>query len=199
MWTEFSLRSKVPILLFPMSSTILNDPLEEIDDPTPVPEVLWMFSRRKGNEKLTFTLQDNPHFYHEFPLKDSVSEFDSWKDGRGFHRDPLTEIGPGLEQTGTIYIIPDKPCRLFLDVPEPRVFGNLWCPQKKVILKGECISFTCFPCTPTRNYLRYSGLFGFRRQYSSQNRPEDTGLLVPTVFHGCIPLTIIRATIFSCR
>jgi hypothetical protein len=142
MRTEFSLISKVPVLLFPMVSTILNYPLEEIDGPTTVPEILWMFSCRKGNEKLTFTLQDNPHFYRKFPLKASESEFDSWKDGKGFQREPLTEIS---EQIRTVYVIPDKPCRLYLDVPEPRVFGNLWCPQKKVILKGERISFYLFP------------------------------------------------------
>jgi hypothetical protein len=125
---------------YPLIPTVFhhsNDPLAEIDDPTPVPEILWMFSCRKGDQKLTFRLQDNPHFYHKFPLKASESEFDSRKDGKGFHRDPLTEIGPGLEQTDTVFIIPDKPCRLYLDVAEPRVFGNLWHPRRKVILKGE--------------------------------------------------------------
>jgi hypothetical protein len=116
-----------------------------------------MLNCRKGNEKLTFTLKDNPHFYHKFPIKASESEFDIWKDGKGFHRDPLTEIGPDLEQNDTVYIIPDKSCRLYLDVAESRVFGNLWCPQKKVILKGEWMFFTCFPYTPTWNCFKIFG------------------------------------------
>jgi hypothetical protein len=107
---------------------ILNSFQEEIDRPTSIPEILWMFSRRKGNEKGAFSLKDNLHFYDAFPLKASESGFD----GKDFHQDALTEIRP---EQGTVYVIPDKPCRLFLDVYEPRVFGNLWCPRKKVILK----------------------------------------------------------------
>jgi hypothetical protein len=130
---------------------ILSEPLEEIDDPTPVAEALWVFNHRKGHGIHTFTLKDNPHFYPEFPLKGHESEFDTWKDGKGFHRKPLMHIGPGLENHDTVYVIPDKPCRLYLDVDQPRVFGNLWCPHRKVILKGEWIYFlsVCLTCQPT--------------------------------------------------
>jgi hypothetical protein len=96
-----------------------------------------MFSRKKGKEKVTVKLTENPHFYLQIPRKQSVSEFDIFKDGKGFHREALTHIGP--DQNDIVYIIPDKSCRLYLNVAEPRVFGNLWCPQKKFILKGEWI------------------------------------------------------------
>ena len=111
--------------------------LEEIDDPTSVAQILWIFSRRKGEGRVT--LKENPHFYLEIPQEGSKSEFDSWQDGKGFHRDPLTQIGPGLGQNSTVYVLLDKSCRLYLDIDQPRVFGNLWHPQKRVILKGEWV------------------------------------------------------------
>jgi hypothetical protein len=106
---------------------------EEIDDPTSVAHMIWIFSRRRDNKRIT--LKENPHFYLDIPQKGSESEFDSWK---GFHRDPLTQIGPGLENNSTVYVLRDKSCRLYLDldVAGSRVFGNLWQPHKKIILKG---------------------------------------------------------------
>ncbi|KAI0247276.1 hypothetical protein BJV78DRAFT_1247170 [Lactifluus subvellereus] len=109
---------------------------EEIDDPTPVAQILWIFSHRKGEGRIT--LKENPHFYLEIPQEGSKSEFDSLQDGKGFHRDPLTQIGPGLGQNDTVYVLLDKSCRLYLDVGKPRVFGNLWHPQKRIILKDIC-------------------------------------------------------------
>jgi hypothetical protein len=112
---------------------ILRIPLEEIDDPTPIPQILWIFGRRRDDKRIT--LEENPHFYHDIPLRGSgsESEFDDWKGDKGFHRDPLTEIGSG---NGTVYVILDKLPRLYLDAPEPHIFSNMWRPQKKIILKG---------------------------------------------------------------
>jgi hypothetical protein len=127
----------VILFFFSALSVILREPIEEIDDPTTVAQILWIFSRRKGDRRIT--LKENPHFYLKIPRKGAESEFDSWQDGKGFHRDPLSQIGPDLEQNGTVYVILDKKCRLYLDVAETRVFGNLCQPHKKIILKGEWV------------------------------------------------------------
>ncbi|KAH9974891.1 hypothetical protein BGW80DRAFT_121903 [Lactifluus volemus] len=125
------------MVLGPTSDRHQRELLEELDDPTTIPQILWIFHNKKGDKRIT--LKDNPHFYLKLPSKGLESEFDSWKDGKGFHRDPLTHIGPDLEQNGTVYVILDRSSsRLYLDVAESRVFGNLWHPRKKIILKDIC-------------------------------------------------------------
>jgi hypothetical protein len=122
---------------------ILRISLEEIDDPTTIPQMLWAFSRKRSKERIPVTLKENPHFYLKIPQNgDSDPGFDSWEDGKGFHREPLTQIGFGLEEGDTVYVLWDKPCRLYVDVAKPRVFGNLWQPQKKIILKGAWVFLT---------------------------------------------------------
>jgi hypothetical protein len=112
---------------------------EGIDESTTVAEMIWLLSLKKGKDRFPFKLKDNPHFYLDIPPKQPTSAFDRWENGRGFHRDPLTHMGSKLEKHDIIFVLSDKSCRLYLysDDAEPRVFGNLWQPHKKYILKGE--------------------------------------------------------------
>ena len=93
-----------------------------------IPEILWILCRKKR-----ITWNQNPHVYSDLP---SVArEF-----GRNFHHKPLNDdsfrqalVGDSIR----IYILLDKPCRLHLDGDNSRVFGNVWQPHHKFILKGE--------------------------------------------------------------
>ena len=58
--------------------------------------------------------------------------------GRNFHKEPFKfDFSCDLKENDTIYVLLDKSCHLFLHIAKPRTFGNLWKPDKVVILKGE--------------------------------------------------------------
>jgi hypothetical protein len=76
-------------------------------------------------------LKQNPHFY--LKLSEDAASY-----GSKFHKDPLRDFA--YLRADTIYVLLDKSCRLFLHTAKPhipRIFGNLWKPHQKVILKGE--------------------------------------------------------------
>ena len=118
---------------------------EEIDKSTTTSEIIWRFSRYSENNPERMALKQNPHFYLELP--DDAASY-----GSKFHKDPLNDFVNAYHRTSTIYVLSDKSCRLFLDSAEPhipRIFGNLWKPHRRFILKGEysprCLVFSN-PC-----------------------------------------------------
>jgi hypothetical protein len=141
-------------------SIILREPLEEIVDPSTVAQILWIFICKEGKEQIT--LKQNPHFYLRIPKLDRESDFL----GNGFDRSPLTVIGPGVEQNGTVYVIKNKPCWLYLDTAECRVFGKVWLLQGKILLKGEWVFLSRLSYAPTHKWLRYSRLFILRSRFA---------------------------------
>ena len=107
---------------------------EEVDNSTTTAEIIWRFSRYPENSGMRITPRQNPHFYLGLP-NDALSY------GSKFHTDSLKDFGLGLgKEASIIYVLVDKPCRLFLDAAKPhipRIFGNLWKPRQTVILKGK--------------------------------------------------------------
>ena len=117
-------------LFFPPLFIILREFIEKLEITMTIPEVLWILCHEKR-----ITWKQNPHFYSQLPKE--APRFD-----RNFHHDPLKDddFRKALGHRDPIYILSDKPCRLRLDVTNPRVFGNVWQPHHKFILKGEWIS-----------------------------------------------------------
>jgi len=101
---------------------------QEIDDSTTASEIIWRFSRYPKNSPWRIVLKQNPHFYVE--LSEIATSY-----GGKFFKYPLKDFA--YHRINTIYVLLDKSCHLFLDTAKPRIFGNLWRPDKKVILKGE--------------------------------------------------------------
>jgi hypothetical protein len=92
---------------------------------------LWRFSRYPKDHPERITPRENPHFYLQ--LAQDATSYDS-----NFKKQPLNDFAHSLMQEDTIYVLLDKPCRLFLDAAPPhipRIFGNLWKPHRTVILK----------------------------------------------------------------
>lgn len=99
-------------------------------------EVLWNFSRLKGDERIT--LKQNPSFYRGLP-----SSADAY--GGDFSTEPIENFRNGTE----FFVLTDKRCRVFLEVNEKkRVFGNFWVlePDATIIFKGQRI-VRHFPAT----------------------------------------------------
>jgi hypothetical protein len=87
--------------------------LEMLCSESKLPEVLWNFSRYKGDERLT--LKQNPHFY-KFP---DTPRYDG-----EFRAYPIEDF-----QHEKIWVITDsdKPSRIVLKTPKhSRAFGNVW-------------------------------------------------------------------------
>ncbi|KAF8497898.1 hypothetical protein F5888DRAFT_1827814 [Russula emetica] len=105
-------------------------------------EVLWNFSRYKGNKRLT--LKQNPHFYKHLPRKyedDFQSDpieieyfLDALGDSKG---DSLDRDRPKLKPK--ISVLTDREGRIYLESGQgSRAFGNVWCPQNAIIFKDVC-------------------------------------------------------------
>jgi len=94
-----------------------------------LPEVLWNFSRFKGEKRLT--LKQNPHFYEMLPISPE-------KYGGKFTMDPIRTF-----QHQKISVLIDNlgPAgRVFFETAkETRVFGNAWLPKDAIIFKGSCL------------------------------------------------------------
>ncbi|KAN0133536.1 hypothetical protein V8E53_008704 [Lactarius tabidus] len=110
---------------------ILRSPLLNPHDPETIivsqelsaspsfPEILWNFSRYKDCAHIT--LEQNPSFYLRCPADESAY-------APTFQRHPLRDPGGALEHNDTVYVLFDRPGRVFLDT-EPtglRIFGNVW-------------------------------------------------------------------------
>lgn len=103
---------------------------EDIDDSTTISEMRWRFIRYPEGSGGRITARDNPHFYHG--LSDKATSY-----GNKFQLNPLDITFAYHRGVETIYVLVDKPCRIFLDTEKPRIFGNLWKPHHSFILKGE--------------------------------------------------------------
>ncbi|KAI9452685.1 hypothetical protein BJY52DRAFT_1225982 [Lactarius psammicola] len=83
-----------------------------------LPEIFWNFSRYKDRARIT--LEQNPHFYLRCPADESAYT-------PKFRRHPLQDTSGALEHNDTVYVLFDRPCRVFLDTEhKPRIFGNVW-------------------------------------------------------------------------
>ncbi|KAH9046545.1 hypothetical protein EDB84DRAFT_656871 [Lactarius hengduanensis] len=81
-------------------------------------EILWNFSRYKGRARVT--LEQSPHFYLRCPADESAYT-------PTFRRRPLQDPSGALEHNDTVYVLFDRPGRVFLDIEhKPRIFGNVW-------------------------------------------------------------------------
>jgi len=94
-----------------------------ITDETRVEEVLWNFSRLKGDERIT--LKQNPNFYRGLPKSAHTYGVD-------FSTEPIENFRHGTE----FFVLTDKRSRVFLDTGDKRrVFGNFWIPDVAIIFK----------------------------------------------------------------
>ena len=95
-----------------------------------LPEILWNFGRYNNDARIT--LEQNPHFYLRCPVDESVYT-------PTFRRYPLKDLSGALECNDTVYVLFDRPCRVFLDSEhKPRIFGNIWLLNGTFILRGLC-------------------------------------------------------------
>ncbi|KAI9457241.1 hypothetical protein BJY52DRAFT_515138 [Lactarius psammicola] len=86
-------------------------------DPS-LPEILWNFCRYKDRARIT--LEQNPHFYLHCPGDESALT-------PTFRRRPLQDPSGALEHNDTVYVLFDRPGRVFFDTGhKPRIFGNVW-------------------------------------------------------------------------
>lgn len=86
-----------------------------------IPEILWNFSRHyKPEDRARLILEQNPHFYLRCPADESVYT-------PTFQRRPLQDSSGVLEHNDTVYVLFDRPCRVFLDTElDSKIFGNVW-------------------------------------------------------------------------
>ncbi|KAI0284476.1 hypothetical protein BC826DRAFT_1055833 [Russula brevipes] len=92
-----------------------------------VQEVLWNFSRLKGDKRLT--LRDNPHFYVDLPTSQEAYQ-------GGFKTDPVEDF----RNADKYYVLFDRPGWVFLKFgKKTRAFGNIWTtgPDGAIIFKGS--------------------------------------------------------------
>ena len=96
-------------------------------------EILWNFSRLKGNQRIT--LKQNPHFYGGLPksARDYSDEFTT---------DPIEKFWDASE----IWVLTDERSRVFLETDKKkRAFGNFWVPDEAIIFKGpRVVLLHCF-------------------------------------------------------
>jgi hypothetical protein len=91
-----------------------------------VEEVLWNFAHFDDNRRVT--LQDNPHFYSELPTSPGAYT-------RHFKALPVENFD--LKPNATIYVLVDRPRRVFLETSEQtRIFGNVFTLKHVMIFKG---------------------------------------------------------------
>jgi hypothetical protein len=106
----------------------LNRASEELSGSPSLPEILWNFSRYKGRARIT--LEQNPHFYLRCPADESAYT-------PMFRRHPLHDPNGSLEHNDTVYVLFDRPCRVFLDTEyKSRIFGNIWLLNGTLIFRG---------------------------------------------------------------
>jgi hypothetical protein len=102
---------------------------EELSASPSLPEILWNFSRYKDRARIT--LEQNPNFYLRCPADESAYT-------PTFQRHPLRDPGGALEHSDTVYVLFDRPGRVFLDI-EPtrlRIFGNVWSLNGILVFRG---------------------------------------------------------------
>jgi hypothetical protein len=104
---------------------------EELSVIPSLPEILWKFSRYK-DRRARITLEQNPHFYLRCPADESSYT-------PTFRCHPLQDPSGALEHNDTVYVLFDRPGRVFLDIEyRPRIFGNVWLLNGSLIFRGLC-------------------------------------------------------------
>ncbi|KAF8271176.1 hypothetical protein EI94DRAFT_1721043 [Lactarius quietus] len=120
---------------------LLRSPLLAPDDPENVivsqelsaslclPEILWNFSRYEGRARVT--LEQNPHFYLRCPADENAYS-------ATFQRYPLQGLSGALEDNGTVYVLFDRPGRVFLtNGHNPGIYGNVWLLNGSLIFRDR--------------------------------------------------------------
>jgi len=132
--------------------------LEVIGNNSNLAEVLWNFSRCKGDKRIT--LRQNPHFYKPLPAS---------KEGYGsdFRRDPMENFVDAPK----VHVLTDKPGRVYLESgQDTRAFGNVWRPKDAIIFKGSCLTSFHFPfSTSLQTFVANS-----RAKVSWERRSKET-------------------------
>lgn len=111
-----------------LKSLMGSDPIPEVlSQLSDTKEILWNFSRLKGEKCLT--LKDNPHFYEELPT--SAEKYNGQ-----FRTSPIDTF-----YHDKIRVLTDNPHltgRVFLETSKgKRAFGNVWVPKEAIIFKGS--------------------------------------------------------------
>ncbi|KAH9054860.1 hypothetical protein EDB87DRAFT_1412376 [Lactarius vividus] len=116
-----------PLLAFHDPETIIVS--QELFSGSSLPEILWNFSRYKDCARIT--LEQNPHFYLRCPANESAYT-------PTFQRYPLQDPRGALEHNDTVYVLFDRPSRVFLDTEhKPRIFGNVWLLNGSLIFRDD--------------------------------------------------------------
>ncbi|KAH9029309.1 hypothetical protein EDB83DRAFT_1890980 [Lactarius deliciosus] len=114
-------------LLTPHQETVTVS--QELSSSPSLPEILWNFSRYKDRARVT--LEQNPHFYLRCPADQSAYT-------PKFQRRQLQDPSGVLEHNDTVYVLFDRPGRVFLTTEnEFRIFGNVWSLNGSLIFKDR--------------------------------------------------------------
>ena len=99
-----------------------------LGEETRVEEILWNFSRLKGNRRVT--LKQNPHFYTGLPR--SACDYSD-----EFTTDPIEKFWDATLDATDIWVLTHERSRVFLETDnKKRAFGNFWVPDEAIIFKG---------------------------------------------------------------
>ena len=152
---------------------------EELSASLSLPEILWNFSRYDNHARIT--LEQNPNFYLRCPVDES--EYTP-----KFRRYPLQDPSGALEYNDTLYVLIDRPCRVFLDSEhQPRIFGNIWLLDSTLIFRGLCYVFLS-PRFLSDIFPDYSGVIeGEELVKSSSIRGKLWYCEQPVVYHDSKP------------
>ncbi|KAH9174166.1 hypothetical protein EDB89DRAFT_593988 [Lactarius sanguifluus] len=115
-------------LLTPHQETVTVS--QELSSSPSLPEILWNFSRYK-DRRARVTLEQNPHFYLRCPADQSAYT-------PKFQRRQLQDPSGVLEHDDTVYVLFDRPGRVFLTTEhEFRIFGNVWSLNGSLIFRDR--------------------------------------------------------------
>ncbi|KAH8978122.1 hypothetical protein EDB86DRAFT_3249238, partial [Lactarius hatsudake] len=102
---------------------------QELSSDPSFPEILWNFSRY--NDRARITLEQNPHFYLHCPADESAYS-------PTFQRRPLQDPSGALDHNGIVYVLFDRPGRVFLTTEHKlRIFGNVWSLNGSLIFRDR--------------------------------------------------------------
>jgi hypothetical protein len=103
---------------------ILMAVTETLGKETRLEEILWNFSRLRGNRRIT--LKQNPRFYEGLPR--SACDYSG-----DFENEPIDNFWDATE----IWVLTDERSPVFLETEsKKRAFGNFWVPAHAIIFKG---------------------------------------------------------------
>ena len=101
---------------------------------TKLEEILWNFSRLKGEKRIT--LKQNPHFYKGLPRTKREYSGD-------FENKPIAE---NFWDATEIWVLTDDRSPVFLETENrKRAFGNFWVPAEAIVFKGPPVLLYHFP------------------------------------------------------